>query len=97
MRQSTNTQIEQIFSLSTLKIFKVFDSNHNYLNNITGTAKDTNLSHVTAHRYLKAMVDLEILSEVFAGKNGKIFKLNRDSLSTKAFREFLEVLGEEVK
>ena len=96
-KQSANNQIEQIFASPTLRIFNLFNSNPNYVNNITGIAKEIDMSHVTIRKYLKAMVDVGILSELFVGNNGKVFMLNNVSSTTKAFNDFLKVLGDSVK
>ena len=96
-KQSANNQIEQIFTLSTFRIFNLFNDNSNYVNNITGIAKEIDMAHVTIRKYLKAMVGVGILRELFVGNNGKVFMLNNASPATKAFSEFIEVLGNNVK
>lgn len=94
-KQSANTQIEQVFTLSALRLFTLFNNNHDYINNIAGIIKETGLSHVIVRKYLKTMVDLGILREIFVGNNGKVFTLNKDFPVTNAFRDFIEVLEDD--
>ena len=97
MKQSANNQIEQIIMSVTLRIFNLFNNNPNYINNITGIAKEIGMAHITIRKYLKAMIDLDILSELSVGRNGKVFTLNKDSSTTRAFNDFIEILRSNVK
>ena len=73
------------------------NNNPNYINNITGIAKEIGMAHITIRKYLKAMIDLDILSELSVGRNGKVFTLNKDSSTTRAFNDFIEILRSNVK
>ena len=94
-----NKKAEGLFNATALQVFHLFNNNHHdnkrgYMNNITGIAKDAEVSHVTAHKYLRQMVAAGILEELFVGNNGKVFSLNKDSTTTKAFIALIEVVDE---
>ena len=97
MKHPANNQIDLLFNLSTLRIFRLFNNNHNYVNNIAGIRGKLNMTHQITRKYLTVLVDFGILTEIFKGKNGvKIFALNKDSSTTKAFIDFLDILGDNV-
>ena len=97
MTKKANNQIEGIIDKTTIWIYDLFAKNNDYVNNISGIAKETGVSHVTIRKYLRIMVNAGILKELFVGKNGKVFMLNKDSPTTKGFIDLINVLGENYK
>ena len=103
MNEMKNKKAEGQFNPITLQIFNLFNNNHRdnnnhkqgYINNITGIAKDTGVSHVSARKHLSQMVAAGILEELFVGNKGKVFSLDEDSATTKAFIGFIDALNEE--
>ena len=97
MTKKANNQIEGIIDKTTIWIYNLFDKNNDYVNNISGIAKETGISHVTIRKHLTIMVNAGIMKELFVGNNGKVFSLNRDSPTTKGFIGLINALGENYK
>ncbi len=74
-----------------LKVIRIFYNNNGYFNNITGLAKNLDVSHVTARKVISDLVEAGILKEIDIGKS-MVIKANDDSPYANALFDFISTV-----